>query len=228
MLELTRMIPRTRIEMARGRASPPSGIPPIAEAPTRDQAMPIETQERRVYLISPWRRRVFWPIIIGTLVVLESVVLVEPTKNALVAGLILFAFFMLCGLGLERWLSRVRLVLSPAGPKLIQIGYILETDWPNVVGVRLDRGREGLITRAPLEGKGAARIASLREMSIQGMPMYDARQQALLGERRLIPIEPFGWYLRRGPLMEDITRFAPHLEADRPAGPRPAPPIAPR
>jgi hypothetical protein len=61
-------------------------------------------------------------------------------------------------------------------------------------------------------GKGVARLARLRFSSMRGVPLYDAAQQELLGQGRLIPIEAFAWHLRKGrPLGADIAGFAPHL-----------------
>ena len=151
--------------------------------------------------------------------------LMGPIILALVIGGVLFGSAegkaMLASAGLvflimlpfQFILGWTRLEFSPKGVRLRQIGYTLEAPWPEVNGLRLVRGSEGFITNTPIAGKGAARLASLRGIGIRGAPFYDAEQQALLAERRLIPIEAFGWYLRRGTLRTDITRFAPHLKA---------------
>lgn len=106
-----------------------------------------------------------------------------------------------------------RLELSAEGVRLVQFGYQLSQRWDQIVGIRLDKGREGLITREPMDSDGAHRLASFRYASVKSTALYDDQQKQLLGERRLIPIEAFGWYLRndRG-LLADIVRRAPHVD----------------
>ena len=109
-------------------------------------------------------------------------------------------------------LQRTRLELSFEGVCLWQTGYKLEAPWTDVARVRLDRGCEGFITSVPMTGKGADRLARFRGVSMRyaTVQAYDDEQRALLAERRLIPIEAFAWYLRRGMMRADIEKFAPH------------------
>ena len=106
--------------------------------------------------------------------------------------------------------------------KLYYLGGNLETPWSNVIGVRLDRGREGFFTREPLLGRGARRLAGVRGLAYYGQPAYDEQQRQLMGKRRVIPIDAFASQLRHGPLLADVMRFAPWLQADCADGPRPA------
>ncbi|HEV2747584.1 MAG TPA: hypothetical protein VGW34_09840 [Allosphingosinicella sp.] len=108
-------------------------------------------------------------------------------------------------------IDRTRLELSPQGARLRQAGYELAAKWSDIADIRLQRGREGLITAQPMRNGGAARLALFRGVGIPLIPLYDADQRQLLAERRLIPIEAFAWHLRHGALADDIAGFAPHL-----------------
>ncbi len=165
----------------------------------------------RVYHVSPWRRWTLWyvfgPIILA-LVVGSAFLPFESGKPGLITAGLVFLIF----LPLDRMLGWTRLELSPKGVRLKQIGYTLEAPWAEVAGIRFGRGREAFVTNTPLAGKGAKRLAALRGFGFRGgLSLYDAEQQRLLAERRLIPIEAFAWHLRRGKLRADIVRFAPHL-----------------
>ena len=119
------------------------------------------------------------------------------------------------------WIARwTRLELSPAGVRVRQCGYTLETSWTNVVELRLGHGREGFVTKEPMTGKGPAVLAWFRGLGVGRTRFYDDEQRVLLGQRRFIPIEAFAWYLRRGKLAADIERFAPHLRVTTNNDPR--------
>ena len=163
-----------------------------------------------VYHVSPWRRALLWivlaPIIGGLLLLGTAEGGAEARPFVITAGLVL-----LIALPFQLIVDRTRLELSPEGLCLRQTGYRLSARWSDIVDLRLTRGREGFVTREPMVGKGAARLAAFRDVGLRGFELYDAEQQQLLAERRLIPIEAFAWHLRRGAMGRDIARFAPHL-----------------
>lgn len=173
------------------------------------------TTETRVYRISPWRQYLLWiifsPFVVAPLAVLFSMP-VKRADDALPLLLLIPALFALACLFATILSRRARLELSEAGVRLVHIGYTLETTWANIGGLRLNRGSEAIITRHPLRGKAATRLGSMRGCGSYGRPFDDDEQQELLLEQRLIPIDAFGWHLRRRRLRADLVRFAPHLQ----------------
>ena len=184
--------------------------------------MPPKIAESRVYRLSPPRRYAFWFFAGPLLLVFGLVLLLVPIGRDSAVVFVLMAMLAAGGLGLQWWLSRIRLELSPEQVRVKQMADALETPWSNVIGIRLDRGREGFITRDPMEGRGAANLAALRGLAYNGVPTYDEPQRDLMAQRRLIPFDGFAWHARHGNLLADIARYAPHLKADCDAGPRPA------
>ena len=165
--------------------------------------------EVRTYHVGPWRRWLLWfvlgPIIAGLLLLGAAGGWEEGRPFILTAGLV-----FLIGLPFQLIVDRARVELSPDGVCLRQTGYTLKAEWSDIVDLSLERGRQGFITREPMDGSGAARLANFRHVGLPGAPLYDEEQRRLLAERRFIPIEAFAWHLRRG-MAEDIVRFAPHL-----------------
>jgi hypothetical protein len=159
----------------------------------------------RTYHVSPLRRWLLWIAIGPILAVLLALGLTGDAADrpaflatAGLVFLILLPFHLIVG--------STRLVLSETGVRLRQAGYRLEAGWADIEDLDLTPRREGFVTHEPMAGKGAARLARFRVS-----PLYDAEQQRLIAERRLIPIDAFAWHLRRGAMREDIERFAPHL-----------------
>jgi hypothetical protein len=159
----------------------------------------------RTYHLSPLRRWLLWIAMGPILALLLALALTGDAADrpaflatAGLVFLIILPFHLIVG--------RTRLVLSEAGVRLRQAGYQLEAGWGDIEDLDLTPRRESFVTREPMAGKGAARLARFRVS-----PLYDAEQQRLLAERRLIPIEAFAWHLRHGAMRADIARFAPHL-----------------
>jgi hypothetical protein len=167
---------------------------------------------QRVYRVSPWRRSVLWWIFGPWLLGCLNAFFAGGDKTREIA--IVLGIFPAVGLALWHWLmSFTRLELSAECVRLRQVGYTLQVSWSDIESIRLDKGREGFTARTPMAGKGVDRLARLRFTSMRGVPLYDAEQQELLGQGRLIPIEAFAWHLRKGrPFGADIAGFAPHLE----------------
>ena len=173
--------------------------------------MTAESSKSRVYHVSRWRRwLLLWtigPIILG--LVIGAMFAPAADAKALLATA---GTLILIMLPFQLLVDRTKLKISSEGVRLKQTGYTLETPWTNVAGMRLMRASEAFITTAPMTGKGVERLAKMRTFGMIGAPLYDAEQQALLAEHRLIPIEAFAWHLRHGKLRDDIVRFAPHLK----------------
>lgn len=110
--------------------------------------------------------------------------------------------------------GRLRIELSAQGITHRQGGaLVLHAPWSIVERIRIDRGHEGIIVQQPMEGRAADRLASIRGLWMYGQPYYDDEQRRLMGERRLIPLDPFGYLLRNGKLLEDLEEFAPAIAA---------------
>ncbi len=162
----------------------------------------------RVYGVSPWIRYLFWGLFGSLALGIQSFAFIDHSlKTACVVvpigGLLLFA---------THWyLERGRLELSPAGIRARNPGQTVETSWANVAGVRLGGLQPGLITRDPMEGKGAYRMAAYSGFAMNGMPMYDPETRAYMEARRFIPLKAFAWHLRHGDLVSEVERFAPQV-----------------
>ncbi len=167
---------------------------------------------RHVYHVSPWRQLVPWILFMPLAVPLAiTALLVDAASDR--AGLwFLSIAFTTVTLGIFWMIRRARLDIGPDGVVLRQIGFRFESPWSNIVAMRVDRGHESFVTAAPVAGKGASTVAAAA--SIAPYAMYDAAQQSLLDEHRLIPIEAFAWHLRNAMMAREIRRFAPHLASD--------------
>ena len=110
------------------------------------------------------------------------------------------------------WIARrTRLVLSDDGIQLHQFGFTLETAWDNIESLYNVPGQEGLVLHRPMEGRGASRLAALRNTHVQGARMYSEEQIQLIGEQRFIPLSPFAYWLKKGQLRDDLARRAPTM-----------------
>src|SRR5436190_12678337 len=112
--------------------------------------MSTSSTEVHVYHISPWRRSmlawIFGPLLLGAL----GVWIFVPGA---VGGVVMLLVLVIV-LPMQWLIERARLEISPAGVRLRQTGYRLETSWSNVVEVRLERGHEAFIAQEPVGGKG--------------------------------------------------------------------------
>ena len=195
----------------------PIGFDDIAVTVNSRLNLPVPTADKPLdddviwsYHVSPLRRWFLWFIFGPILLVLVLAWLLIDDPQA-IAFLITAALVLLIALPFQWIIDRTRLELSSKKIWLRHFGFVLDTDWENVEGMRLDRGREGFITKTPLVGKGAERLARFRGPGAGAAQMYDPQERELLGQQRLIPIAPFAWHLRHGKLAADIARFAPHL-----------------
>ncbi len=186
-----------------------------------------KAMKRCIYHVGPWRRAMPW-MVFGPMLVLAAGlwVFADSVENRS-AGALLFAILTLMMLGLHALISYARLELTAEGVRLRQIGMNLAAPWTDVAGLRLDRQHEGFVTLHPISGSGAANLAAARGLGWYFVPIYNQEQQAVMAERRWIPIEAFAWHLRRGRLREDLARLAPAVQSLPPLFAPPANPVSP-
>ncbi|HWB02120.1 MAG TPA: hypothetical protein VG796_03785 [Verrucomicrobiales bacterium] len=167
------------------------------------------------YLISPLRRSVLW-LILGPFLIMGVVMCFFPDTRlaGIVVGGIMAVF-----LASWHWLvCYTRLEISPQGVVLRQLGWSLEAAWDQVDHLRMDRGREGFVVNEPMGGKGVRRLASVAGFGYYGTPMYSDVQRYWIQNGQWIPVEPFMYAFRKGPMRDDIERWAPGLLAREPSG----------
>ena len=183
--------------------------------------------KRCIYHVGPWRRAMPW-LVFGPMLVLAAGlwVFADSVENRS-AGALVFAILTLMVLGLHALISYARLELTAEGVRLRQIGMNLAAPWTDVAGLRLDPGHEGFVTRRPIGGSGAANLEAVRGLGWYFIPIYNKEQQAVMAERRWIPIEAFAWHLRRGRLREDLALLAPAVQSLPPQLAPPANPVNP-
>jgi hypothetical protein len=166
-------------------------------------------QEIRSYYVSPARRWIMvW--MFAPFLLMAAAFLFTPEYGVGIALMLILLPVSLLG----HWVvSYARLILSPSGILCRQVGCTVETTWDNIAAVRLDRGREGLVSELPLSGKGAKRLAAMRNTGMRGVPLYDERQRAALAEGLFMPIAPFAYAIRNGSMIADIEQWAPEVAA---------------
>jgi hypothetical protein len=171
--------------------------------------------ELKSYRISPLRRSVLW-MLLGPFWLGGVAMCFSPDTR--LAGVFL-AILMSVFLGLWQWLvSYTRLELSAGGVALRQFGWRLEAPWDRIDHLRMDRGREGFVVTEPMQTKGARRLASVSGFGMYGTSMYSDEQRYWMENGQWIPVEPFFYAFRKGPMKTDIERFAPGLLERDPAG----------
>jgi hypothetical protein len=183
--------------------------------------------KRCIYHVGPWRRAVPWMVFGPMLVLAAGLWVFADSVGDRSAGALVCAFLTLLVLGLHALISYARLELTAEGVRLRQIGINLAVPWIDVAGLRLDRGHEGFVTLRPIGGSGAANLAAIRGLGWYFIPIYNKEQQAVMADRRWIPIEAFAWHLRRGRLREDLARLAPAVQSLPSQLAPPANPISP-
>lgn len=163
----------------------------------------------RSYGISPRRRNVLVAIwLLLTLPLALGGLASDPALliAAAIVTVILVPIFALA-------IGSARLRVSDDGIELHQLGWRVSTPWDNIAGVRLVRGREGLVLHQPLAGKGAERLAAAAGMRFSGASFYDAEQQRLIAEQRFIPVEAFAYWFDHGDLHAILAERVPSLSA---------------
>ena len=165
------------------------------------------TLESRSYPVSRLRRGL---VLAAFLPILLSAAVFGFTDDPQV-GLVLMLVISPI-LALAYWLVHyTRLILTPEGVIWRQVACRMETSWDNIVTLRMEKGREGFVGRQPFSGPGVKRMAAFRGAGLKGSALYDAVEQALLEEGRLMPLAPFAYAIRNGSMLPDLDRWAPDL-----------------
>lgn len=176
----------------------------------------INSQQPRphVYHLSAGRLVIlplFWLMMVGALLMpLFSDVPATSEESrafvltAVVLTAILLPFFWIL------WQSR--LVLTPGGIVHHQFGYSVRSTWVNVEQLDLSPGNQSLILTEPGTTSSILRLSTkwIRGIRpIMGAAIF--RDLDLLGGGRVILLSPFMAHWKRGPLRDDLLRWAPHL-----------------
>ncbi len=103
-----------------------------------------------------------------------------------------------------------RLVLSPEGIAHHQWAYTVRSSWANLEALSLGPGAEALLLREPGSHSALLRLAAELLNLIHLRPSL-AGDLNSLAAGRFIFLAPFMAHWKRGPLREDILRWAPHL-----------------
>jgi len=172
--------------------------------------MESDTAAVRSYRISPIRRSMIWWIL-GPFLLMGLGIMIFGEEKSRGAGFIIILVTAPWLLFWKWYMGRIRLELSPEGVTHRQGKLVMHAPWTQVERVRLDWSREGIILREPLEGRAAERLAAIRGIWISGVPHYDEEQQQLMGQHRVIPIDPFAYLLRNGRLLAAFDEWAPEL-----------------
>jgi hypothetical protein len=175
--------------------------------------MSVVDRKQTVYHLSPVRLWLVPGILlviglfIGTLPIFDPGVPDNGKKLAFIMGIALLVFAAVMYLILRR----TRLVLSPGGVSLYQFGYTLETGWENVAALNEYSGEEGLILHRSMDGPGARKLSDKRHAEIRGANLFNDEQIQLIAEHRLIPLNAFSYWLKKGKLRDDLIQRAPAL-----------------
>ena len=173
----------------------------------------LPDKSRHVYHLSPARLLplpLLWAAIAGMLLTLSASADSNPAEaraflwTALLVTVIMLPFLALL------WQSR--LVLTAEGISHHQFGYTIRSRWDNLQTLRLAPGAQSLVLAQPgtcsRPLRWSARILA-RAVPVHAGAMFGDVDR--LAEGRLILIAPFMAHWRRGPLREDLRRWAPHL-----------------
>jgi hypothetical protein len=156
----------------------------------------------------------FWGATVGPMLALAASAssTADETRvfvlTALIVTLIMLPFYALA------WQSR--LVLTPEDIAHHQFGYTVRSRWDNLQALSLVAGAQALVLEQPGTRSRLLRW-SARWMSSAVPVIADGvfGDCDLLAEGRLILLAPFMAHWRRGPLRDDLLRWAPQLfEAD--------------
>lgn len=176
-------------------------------------ALASPDQFRHVYHLSPLRLLplpLLWGTIVGLLLGLSASGDANPAESrALLLAALLFTLIMLPFFALL-WHSS--LVLTREGIAHHQFGYTVRSRWDNLLALSLTAGAQSLVLERPGTRSRALRY-SARFMSKLTPALASGLfgEDHLLAEGRLILIAPFMAHWKRGPLRDDLRRWAPHL-----------------
>lgn len=140
----------------------------------------------------------------------------SPTDAALWVGAAALTLILLPFVAIT-W--HARLVLTPEGIAHHQFGYTVRSAWDNVLALDLRAGREGLVLARPGTGSQLLRWSARAVARVAPGPVDGLiGEPQALSQGRLIFLAPFMQHWRRGPLRDDLRRWAPQLFAATEAG----------
>lgn len=149
--------------------------------------------------------------------------LVSDAENSVagwfIAGFMLFltAIFYLPFI----WSMRVK--LSAEGVLVRAAGCKVSTTWDNLEQFYRAHGPHfGLVTRAPMSGRGVEKLRLYRNLTYAGEPRYDEAERQWFFEGRYLPLRGFDHIVRSGVIQREIARHRPGLpglEAEPPPVP---------
>lgn len=167
-----------------------------------------QSDQKRIYYISPWRSRIFAGIGLALILPMAAIGVVQP------------AMFVVCALIAMIWgpcyylVATTRLILSSDGVEFKQIGYRLASPWQNVARIWLLEGQEGFELREPMDSFSAKLLSGTAETTliVHGVPLDPVpgeQRRHLVQAKQFIPIEAFAYWFQHGDLLEEIRRYAP-------------------
>jgi hypothetical protein len=200
------------------QATPRDATPPAMHPSTAPTDPPV----RHVYHLSSMRLMLLpavWVLMLGLL--LLPLLLAPATDastdsaadaaadHALPLTAALFTLILLPFVAIA-WQSR--LVLTPQGIAHHQLGYTVRSPWANLVALDLTAGRQALYLAEPGSRSRLLRWSS-RAVAAGAPGLADGLigDPQALAQGRLIFLAPFMQHWRRGPLRDDLKRWAPHL-----------------
>ena len=170
---------------------------------------------RHVYHLSPIRllsMPLLWLAMVLPLLGLAVAYRRDPADLAAFTAAAIIVTLIFLPIGAIVWQSR--LVLTPEGIAHHQFAYTVRSPWKQLQALTLDPGTEALVLAEP--GTRSRWFGVLVRWGGVFAPV-DPRgligDVDLMADGRLILIAPFMAHWRRGPLREDLRRWAPHLFA---------------
>jgi hypothetical protein len=164
----------------------------------------------RVYRLGPGRLSmlpIMWAVIMAALASLACDTPAPGTSAGDPSSMILLAAGIISAIMLPfvwiTWASR--LVLTAQGIAHHQLGYTLRSAWSNVSGLDLSPRAEALYLAQP------GTQSALLRWSVKLAGGVGVARADLLGQGRAIVLHPFMHHWKRGPLRDDLQRWAPHL-----------------
>lgn len=91
------------------------------------------------------------------------------------------------------------------------IGRKTDLSWAAIEYFDSTPGHEGFVLHQSLSTPAALRLADTAGVRFRGASIYTANEEAHLAVCRWVPMRCFAGWLRRGEMLADWDRFAPHL-----------------
>ncbi len=175
--------------------------------------MKVDNRNRTTYRISPLKLWLVPVILIVIAVFMMALPVFNPDvpESTRYFPVYIGIFFLAFAALMYFILRRTRLVLSADGLELYQFGYKLETGWDNIAYLHDEQGSQGLVLHRPMDCYGAHTLSNFRHTQIKNVNFFTDEQIRFIAEHRLIPLDAFAYWLRKGELRTDLARRAPTL-----------------